>query len=98
MNVPEGCDPNIPNLSVGDYYVTTLDELREFKAKHNVYLVGISSSRCDKCCQGEIIMDQVHKAFVNKEVAYKGKQIPVLRIDFMNFIDLQSKFFPFYFV
>ncbi|CAI2361603.1 unnamed protein product [Moneuplotes crassus] len=83
--VPEGCDPNIPNLSVGIGIAKTAEELREFKKNNKVYFLGISSSVCEKCCQGEVILDQVHRAFTDGEVAYKKKPIPVIRIDVTTF-------------
>lgn len=64
---------------------TNATELREFKKRNKVYFLAISSTLCEKCCQGEVILDQVNRAFEDKEVAYKGKPIPVIRIDISTF-------------
>ncbi|CAI2362025.1 unnamed protein product [Moneuplotes crassus] len=83
--IPEGCDPDIPNLSVGDGIIKNFEELRKYKKNTKVYFLGISSSNCIKCCQGEVVLNQVHNTFINKEVGYKKKPIPIIRIDISTF-------------
>lgn len=72
-------------MSVGDYYAYSNEDILEIRQKHKVYFLAVSSHLCEKCCQGEIVLDQLYKAFQNKEVAYKGDSIPMVRVNYHNF-------------
>ena len=79
------CDPNIPNLSVGDHFSKSEEDYLEFKKKHSTFILAISSGGCETCCVGEIVLKQAHDAFVNQTIEYKKAPIPILRIDYHNF-------------
>jgi hypothetical protein len=52
------------------------------KKNHKVFILAISDSGCEHCCQGELILAQIVNLFkTDKGVAYKGKAIPIVRID-----------------
>jgi hypothetical protein len=73
---PHNCDPNTPNLSVGNLVVSTekdLDDIKKF-----TFILGISDSTCEKCCQGEYLLKQIEVWNKKGEIALKGQQIPII--------------------
>ena len=78
-------DPNLPTLKIGDYFVKSKKDLQEYEKTHKVFIVGVSDSSCEKCWYGEIILGELNELFINKKLAYKGKPIPIVRIDLKYF-------------
>ena len=45
----ETCDPELPNLSVGDVWLDS-GNFPQFKKSNKLFILGISNSQCDTCC------------------------------------------------
>jgi len=73
------CDPAYPHFSAGDLNLTK-DNYEEFKKQNKVFLLGLSDSECTKCCYMERMISKL-KELLETEFKYKGKKIPVARID-----------------
>lgn len=71
-----GCNPRLPNLSVGDFFVdnSTLS-LKEYKAKNKVFILALSDSTCDNCCKGENLLEEIRQMFIAGDISYKGKHL-----------------------
>lgn len=61
------------------------------KKKHKVFILAISDSTCDTCCKSEPMLDDVKKMFKNKQLAYKKKSIPIVRVDLNHMKDIIIK-------
>ena len=69
-----GCDPSIPNLSIGDYFLTASNpSLSEFKKKNKTFILAISDSTCDNCCKGEIMLKSIQDLFTSGDLSFKSK-------------------------
>ena len=78
------CDPNVPTLSAGDFMMSSKKDFDDYKLKNLPFILAISDSTCEQCCQGELILKEL-KDIVNDD-------IKILRVDMSKY---QGKFvFP----
>jgi len=54
-----------------------MPHLLSLKKKNEIFVLGVSDSQCETCCQTEGILAD----FIALGLSHKGKTIPVLRID-----------------
>ena len=73
------CLPEFPHFSAGDLNLTK-ENYESFKTKSKVFVLGLSDSDCEKCCYMESMLNHL-KNLLSTKFAYKGKSIPVARID-----------------
>ena len=73
------CVPEFPHFSAGNINLTK-DNYEDFKAHNKVFILGLSDSDCDKCCYMESMLDHL-KNLLSTNFTYKGRPIPVARID-----------------
>jgi hypothetical protein len=53
------CNPDTPNLSVGDMNITA-NNFDKIKKENEVFILGISDIQCDTCCFTEGILDMIY--------------------------------------
>lgn len=78
-------DPNLPTLSVGDFYFDNGKDFQDFKISHQIFVLAVSDSSCEKWCQGEIVVNELNRMFKNGQVQYQGSPIPIVRVDLQKY-------------
>lgn len=73
------CLPEHPHFSAGDLNLTKAN-YDTFKAQHRVFVLGLSDSDCETCCYMESMLHHL-KVLLSSNHTYKGKSVPVVRID-----------------
>ena len=76
----KGCRADAPTLSVYDIMMDDTNWI-SFKKKNKIFILGISNSECETCCQNEPLLRFMQGSMKNKTYSYKGKKIPIARID-----------------
>ena len=76
----KGCRADAPTLSVGDFRVNNSNWL-PFKKSNKIFILSISNSNCEKCCQDEPLLRFLQGSMRNNTYSYKGKKVPIARID-----------------
>ena len=87
------CNQDAPSLTIGDIFVSDDLTLEKIRKEHNVFILGVSSSNCDECWKGEIIIYQTKLLFESKELEYNNKSIPIVRLDsslYRNMLEKES--------
>ncbi len=64
------CNPDLPNLSVGDVNLTHAN-FNTFKKANNIYILGVSDLQCDHCCFLEGMLNNVHTDLQTKIYSFK---------------------------
>ena len=57
--------------------VSSMPHWVSLKKKNEIFVLGVSDSLCETCCQTEGILAD----FIGLGLSHKGKTVPVLRID-----------------
>jgi hypothetical protein len=84
------CHQNMPTLSVGDIELKTIEDWEKAKKEIPLFIVGISAGSCEECCQHEPLFAR----FMHEReggIRFKGKEIPVMRIDADQRVELLTK-------
>lgn len=82
QNLKYGCKVNLPTMSVGDYFVNSTEiSLNQYKQEHEVFILAMTDTTCDSCCRGEVLLDEIYQMFKAGDISYKGKPIPIVRVD-----------------
>ena len=84
-------DPQVPTLSVGNVFINSSEELKEYRRKHNVFILGVSNSSWAEWCQSELVLKQFIQYFENGKLYYKDKSVPVVRVDINKVQNLVEK-------
>lgn len=58
-----------------------LNSLLRFKKKNPLFVLGVSNSECVGCCYSEPLLKKIHNEFSVGNFMYKGRKIPVVRVD-----------------
>lgn len=74
VSVQAQCE--LPNMSVGDFNLTSEKQLKDVMKKEKSFLIGLSASWCEECCKRE----PLYKKLVEKLELYRPR-IPFIRID-----------------
>lgn len=91
----KGCRADAPTLSVGDFMVNNTNWL-PFKKNNKLFILSISDSKCETCCQDEPLLRFLKGSMLNNTYSYKGKKIPIARIDTskkLNFLEKEGLVF-----
>lgn len=56
------CDPDMPNLAVGDMNLTDKN-YAQFKKKNPMFVLGMSDSNCALCCTSETFLKALRDDF-----------------------------------
>lgn len=83
-------------LSIGTDFVDHEKSLDFYKSKFDVFILGIATPDWNECDEMETLLDQFTRLWAMKEIEYKGKNVPVVRIDgrkYINMINHEQIFF-----
>lgn len=58
-----------------------LSDSCRFKKENTFFILGVSDSECPTCCQSETILKELQELFHLDKFLYKGKRIPIARMD-----------------
>ena len=79
--------PELPNLSVGDYFISNLTSIEDIKKKHKAFILQISKKSCDECCKGEPVLN--HTKYLMEQD--KVKSIPIVRLDLDSYPNFETE-------
>ena len=68
------CNPDLPNLSVGDVNLTDAN-FEQFKKDNDVFIIGISDIQCDRCCITENLLNEIHTPLQTHFNTYKVNRV-----------------------
>ena len=52
-----------------------------YKKKTKFFILAVSNSECNNCCQSEPLLKKTHDEFKTGNWLYKGKSIQIARVD-----------------
>ena len=79
------CRSNLPPLAIGDFVMKNAKDFKDFKLEHEIYILAVSDTKCEKCCQGEIILDELNELSKHDKILYDKQRIPIVRVDLQTY-------------
>lgn len=97
--LPVTCDGYTTFQIEGNGFITK-DKWMSFIEKNPFFVLGVSDSSCEKCCESERLLGPLWEQFQEKKLTYPKKdaktkkivraEIPIIRIDTANKSDMES--------
>ena len=81
-------EPTMKPLGAGTDFIDGDKTLDFYKSKFDVFILGVSTSDWETWDETEILLDQFIKLWAMKDIEYKKKWIPVVRIDGKQYINM----------
>ena len=79
---PIDCAGELENLSIGHKWLTDGNYKKFKKENQKLFVLGVSDSSCNRCCQSESVLNQLKEEFDAKVyTGKKGIKIKVARVD-----------------